>query len=137
MQSVLEDVRRFARATGRYIGTTPNFLPWDQEQARVDLITEEYRELLEALKDGDIVEAADAIADLIYVAVFLAIGMGIPLDKVWREVQDSNMAKLDQNGNAIIDPSTGKVMKPEGWQPPNIKKVLIDAGWRPPTQEEL
>jgi predicted HAD superfamily Cof-like phosphohydrolase len=77
---------------------------------RCDLIDEEAREFREALDARDIVEVADAIADLLYVVYGAARTFGIPVREVFAEVHRSNMTKLDLNGEPIVR-SDGKVMK--------------------------
>ncbi|MBF6358173.1 hypothetical protein IU449_27120 [Nocardia higoensis] len=52
----------------------------------------------------------------------LAVILRIPLDRVWGEVQRSNLAKL-VDGKALRR-EDGKIVKPEGWQPPNIGAIL-------------
>jgi|SRR5579875_1999583 len=121
--SFFDDVKEFHRAFGLRIGVKPE-LPNDLDQAlRVDLILEETKELIKAHVTKDLVEVADAIADLIYVACGMAVAYGIPLNEVWAEVQRSNMAKLGPNGKAIYR-EDGKVLKPVNWTPPNIEGVL-------------
>jgi len=80
---------------------------------------EELREFGEAARHRDLPEIADALADLIYVTLGTAITYGIDLRPVWDEVQRANMAKV--GGPKRED---GKQLKPEGWEPPNIKKAL-------------
>ena len=70
----------------------------------------------------DIVEIADALADIIYIACGTAVSYGIPLDKIWETVHNSNMAKL-VDGKVLLR-ADGKIQKPEGWQPPNIEKII-------------
>ncbi len=73
---------------------------------------------------------ADAIADDIYVLVGSALEYGIPLDKVWDEVQDSNMKKFP-NGVAVFN-DIGKLMKPADWKPPDVASAIerdTDAEW--------
>lgn len=57
---------------------------------------------------------------MIYVLVGAALAFGIPLDRVWSEVQRANMAKL--GGARRAD---GKILKPEGWQPPRIHEAIF------------
>lgn len=87
------------------------------------------KELLIAIKDGDIVEIADGIADSIYVLVYTAHCYGIPLERVWDEVQRTNMAKFP-DGVVLRREGDGKIMKPEGWEPPDIKDILEAHGYR-------
>lgn len=76
---------------------------------------------------GDMEEIADGLADLIYVAVGAALEFGIPLDRVWAEVQRSNMAKVDAETGRVRKRADGKVLKPDGWTPPDIKSALAVA----------
>ncbi len=91
-----------------------------------DLIKEEVgKELLPALARGDLVEIADGIADSIYVLIYTAHAYGIPIEKVFDEVQRTNMAKFP-NGKAIRR-DDGKILKPSGWSPPDIKRIIEEA----------
>jgi NTP pyrophosphatase (non-canonical NTP hydrolase) len=85
---------------------------------------EEYGELSKGMKDNDVVEIADGIADLIYVLLGTAIELGIDMSPIWNEVQKTNMAK--EGGGARPD---GKILKPPGWEPPHIGAILHQQGW--------
>ena len=61
---------------------------------RVSLITEEYNELLEAVKNHDYVETVDALADIMYVVLGMGRAIGVDLQKAFDIVHDSNMSKL-------------------------------------------
>ena len=111
----------------------------ERTELRKDLIEEEFDEFLEShqtvyvgssrlgfyheLVGVDTVAYADALADLVYVCFGAAIEAGIDLNMVLRDVHRSNMSKLDADGKPIYR-EDGKVAKPAGWQPPNIKEVL-------------
>lgn len=86
---------------------------------RSALMREELDETIHAMSQGDIPGVADGLVDLIYVAIGTAIAYGIDLRPVWDAVQAANMAKV--GGPTRAD---GKVLKPEGWQPPDIEGVL-------------
>ena len=75
-------------------------------------------------KQPDMVETADGLCDMIYVALGCAVEMGIDLAPLFEEVHATNMAKV--NGPVRGD---GKILKPEGWQPPQIAKLLREQGW--------
>ena len=90
----------------------------------VDLIFEEFIELVQAELDGDLEGVADALGDLEYVLHYSAIRKGIPLDEVFAEIHRSNMTKLDENGKPIKHPKTGKVVKGPNYEPPNITAIL-------------
>jgi len=62
---------------------------------RVELISEELKELEQAIKDKDLVEVADALCDIQYVlsGAVLEFGMGEKFAELFDEVQRSNMSK--------------------------------------------
>jgi predicted HAD superfamily Cof-like phosphohydrolase len=121
--SFYTDVKDFHIAFGQRVGEKPE-LPVDsnERKLRIRLLKEEFEEYMAAEIDEDIVEVADALADLIYIACGTAVSYGIPLDKVFEEVHRSNMAKL-VDGKPLYR-EDGKVMKPEGWTAPDIEGVL-------------
>ncbi len=62
---------------------------------RVELISEELKELEQAIKDNDMVEIADALCDIQYVlsGAVLEFGLGEKFVELFNEVQRSNMSK--------------------------------------------
>ena len=75
----------------------------------------------------NLVEVADGIGDSIYVLCQLARSLGIPLNSVWNCIQASNMGKVNQKtGKIERHPETGKVLKPEGWKPPDLFALLLN-----------
>ncbi len=114
-----DDVYEFHEKFGCYIGKTPSVPDVGTAALRENLLREEFRETIAALQKGDLVEIADGLADLIYVAAGLAVSYGIPLDEVWEEVHRSNMAK---EGGATRE--DGKILKPAGWVAPDVAGVL-------------
>jgi predicted HAD superfamily Cof-like phosphohydrolase len=70
----------------------------------------------------------DGIIDTIVVLTGLGYSMGIDMEKAWREVHGTNMAKIDpETGKVIRRESDGKVLKPEGWVPPDLVKVVMES----------
>lgn len=94
-----------------------------QSELYVDLIVEEFKELMFAYGNRDMVEIADACADLKWVIEGLEHTLNIPQQKVWDEVARSNLSKISPTGK-VIKREDGKVLKPEGWSPPNIKAII-------------
>lgn len=86
---------------------------------RVKLLKEEFKELRRAIRKGDIVEACDALEDMRYLIDGCGVEWGIDLEPVFVEVHRTNMLKA--GGPRRRD---GKILKPEGWQPPDIEGVL-------------
>ena len=97
-------------------------LKGEQQNLYMNLITEEYRETIEAFDNDDLIEVADGLADMVWVIMGMCSSCGIDFNKVWEEVRASNMSKF-VDGRAIKN-EAGKIMKPETYFKPNIKKVL-------------
>jgi predicted HAD superfamily Cof-like phosphohydrolase len=91
---------------------------------RACLMVEELGELLEAMADGDVVDALDALCDLRYVTdgTVLELGFAPTFDLAFAEVHRSNMSKV-VDGKVQRDPM-GKVLKPEGYTPPDLAGLL-------------
>lgn len=79
----------------------------------------------------DMIEAADAIADILVVTYGGANALGINADKALKEVHKSNMTKVRADGTVERRPGDGKVVKPSTYEPPNMHKVLVEQGWDP------
>jgi predicted HAD superfamily Cof-like phosphohydrolase len=124
MKSLLDDVRAFHEAFGVDIRAAPGFPAPERVLLRKKLVYEEIAEFSAACASGDLPGVADALADAIYVLVGTALEFGIPLDRVWDEVQRSNMAKADPLTGKAIKREDGKVLKPSGWTPPDIAGCL-------------
>lgn len=86
-----EAVLKFHQMTQLPIRQKPEFEIGSEWQDRIDLIDEEFTELLTAV---DIYERADALGDLLYVVLGAAIVTGIDLQPIFKEIQRSNMSKL-------------------------------------------
>lgn len=124
-KTVQEMVTEFHQAFGHPHRLEPMaVLPDAEKSLRAELIEEEFNEYIKAVNEADIVEVADALADIVYVVYGAALCHGIDLDAILRVVHESNMSKLGANGKPIYDPNTGKVLKPADWEPPKIKEVL-------------
>jgi predicted HAD superfamily Cof-like phosphohydrolase len=125
MSKFVDDVRAFHLVTDTPVLASPQIPNADRILLRKRLIDEEVNvELFTAMKENNIVEIADAIADSIYVLIGTALEYGIPLDAVWGEVQISNMAKVDLDTGKVRRREDGKVLKSEGWTKPDIRKAL-------------
>ena len=122
MSNMFKDVIDFHKAFGQKVGDKPELPDINERGLRMKLLREEFEEYMEAEEENDLVEIADALADLIYIACGTAVSYGIPLDEIYDEVHRSNMSKL-VDGKPIYR-EDGKVMKPEGWSPPDIKGIL-------------
>ena len=137
-------VRRFHHVYGLPVQTDGASLERESLGMRMSLIAEEFAELVGAVygqaaraeiessyrravaaDDGarDTVEAADALADLVYVIYGMALETGIDLAAVLAEVQRSNMSKLGVDGRPVHR-EDGKVLKGPDYFPPDVEAVL-------------
>lgn len=123
MQHPYDAVDQFHEAFNLPRGETPHLPSHEVRDLRTKLLREEFMEYMDAEHTDDLVEIADALADIIYIACGTAVAYGIPLDRVFAEVHRSNMAKLGPDGKPIYR-EDGKVMKPADWQPPRIAQTL-------------
>jgi predicted HAD superfamily Cof-like phosphohydrolase len=117
-----DDVKNFMIAAEHTVSDELQGTFTQQAMMYHDLIKEEFFELAMAIRKFDMVETADACADLIWVIEGLCHSLGIPLQKVWDEVARSNMSKCI-NGK-LIKREDGKVLKPDTYSPPDIKTIL-------------
>ena len=104
---------------------TPCLIDEKEYLLRYNLMTEEKREYLEACKNGDIVEIADALGDQLYVlfGTILKHGLHDDMFSIFDEIHRSNMSKLDENGKPILR-KDGKILKGQNYFKPNIKRIL-------------
>ena len=94
---------------------------------RYNLMREENDEYLDACRQGDLVEVADALGDQLYIlcGTILKHGLQHKIEEVFDEIQRSNMSKLDSNGRPIFR-EDGKILKGQNYFKPNIKQILED-----------
>jgi len=84
------------------------------------LIKEEYDELVTAILDDDKVEQLDALIDILVVTMGAIRAAGWDGEGAWQEVMRTNFAKIDPETGKVRKRDDGKVLKPEGWTPPNL-----------------
>lgn len=122
----------------------PSTLDFERVHMRMGLIAEETAELFAAVygeaagarvaeamatvRDQgtrDVIEAADALADLVYVIYGMALEAGIDLDQVLAEVHSSNLSKLMPDGS-VLRREDGKVLKGPNFRQPDIHSVIAE-----------
>lgn len=130
--AVIQFHRRF-----RVLPETPHpaLLSNDRQLQRLARMLEELHEFESAHLNGDLVKAADALADLVYFALGTAALMSLPFDHIFEEVHIANMSKIrieDAGDSKYKD--VNDIVKPEGWQSPHesILLWLHRAGYVPP-----
>jgi len=94
-------------------------------ELRYRLMQEENNEYLEAARNKDLVEIADALGDKLYIlcGTILAHGLQDKIVEVFDEIQRSNMSKLSADGLPVIR-EDGKILKGPNYFKPNIKSIL-------------
>lgn len=120
--SVFEDVKNFMTACdqGKSEQTATLYL---------ELINEEMNELSDGVEGGSDVATLDAICDTIWTLIGYAHAKGYPIETAWDAVALSNLRKIDLRTGKVNRRADGKVLKPEGWKPPDISRILDDAGF--------
>ena len=119
--SYQKDVEDFMSAGDQPINKELS-LQGDQQKLYMNLITEEYKETLQAFENNDLVEVADGLTDMVWVIMGMCSSCGIEFNKVWEEVRSSNMSKF-VDGKAVKN-DAGKIMKPDTYFKPDLKKIL-------------
>jgi len=118
VEDMLAEVSRFnAEILCLPVPSAPTIPSEERWKFGYHFMLEELDEFHTACKENNIPDAADALVDLIYVALGRLLEMGIPPGPIFREVQRANMEKkrglVEKRGQPI------DAVKPEGWQPPN------------------
>jgi predicted HAD superfamily Cof-like phosphohydrolase len=109
------DQEKFMRACGQSI----EGLDEAQYKLYCDLIEEEYNdEFKTALANNDRVEQLDALIDILVVTIGAIHSGGFDAEGAWREVMNTNFAKIDSETGKVRKREDGKVLKPVGWTAP-------------------
>ena len=88
------------------------------------LIDEEYGELVDAVDADDKVEQLDALVDILVVTMGAIRAAGWDGEAAWKEVMNTNFAKIDAVTGKVRKREDGKVLKPEGWQAPELSQFI-------------
>lgn len=144
------DVREFTEKSmetslqGKPVAMTPEQVQFAMEMMTSEIVelgqtvftTEKAQEIIRNAVNKDlsnidienetqkITEQCDAIIDVIYYALNCAAKQKFPLNEIFAEVHRANMSKAI-NGK-FQKREDGKIIKPEGWQPPNLEKIIIE-----------
>ena len=121
MSNVFKDQTKFMVACDQTV------CEWNKKQLDMyhSLIKEETTELQEAFDQDNKIEILDALIDIIVVTVGAINSMGADGESAWNEVMKTNFAKINSQTGKVNKREDGKVLKPEGWQPPNLKSYII------------
>lgn len=89
-----------------------------------NLIREEFDEFIKAYLENDNEAQLDGCMDLIWVILGYCYMKNYDVSGAWAEVARSNLSKIDSVTGKVIKNKNGKVMKPDGWTPPNLKPFV-------------
>ena len=133
MHTVQRQVTAFHAAGGHLINDSPKLVDAKTIALRKRLISEEARELFEAMTNDDLVAVAHELADLLYVVYGTAISYGIDMQPVSDEVHRANMTKFgtpgeyantcEETGKSLKDQDC-KTLKPATYKKPNIAEIV-------------
>ena len=117
MTNVFNDIELFATACDQ---------PASPENYKMylGLIDEEYGELVDAVMADDKVEQLDALVDILVVTMGAIRAAGWDGEAAWKEVMDTNFAKIDATTGKVRKREDGKVLKPEGWKAPELSQFI-------------
>ncbi len=120
MTNPFRDQEKFMRACDQTTDV------WNQAQfdLYVNLIEEEFKELKEAISANDRVEILDALEDIMVVTAGAMHSAGFNGEGGWKEVMRTNLAKIDRDTGKVRKREDGKVLKPVGWTPPDLKSYV-------------
>lgn len=126
MQLNIQSVRTFMAAANQPEGNIETAKLYSER-----ITPEEYRERTDAwqlikldpLNKRHQIEHLDGIIDSIWCLIAEGLAMGYDVEGAFNEVARSNISKISSNGK-IIKASTGKVMKPDTYSPPNLEPYI-------------
>ncbi|SRR5579862_488887 len=113
-------VMHFHSSFGIPIGSVPTHLATDRVIGRSRWLVEEVKEFGTA---PSLLEQADALIDIIYLALGGLVEIGVRPDALFKIVHQSNMTKLNADGRPVLS-EDGKVRKPSNWQSPSVELAL-------------
>jgi predicted HAD superfamily Cof-like phosphohydrolase len=121
MTNPFRDQEKFMRACDQSVGGEFDL---KQFNMYLGLIKEEYKELQVAIENNDQIETLDALIDILVVTIGTIHSMGSDAEGAWKEVMQTNFAKIDKDTGKVRKREDGKVLKPVGWTPPNLEPYV-------------
>jgi len=125
LNQYVKRVKEWCTTTEIDTAETPRNISPERSVLRYNLMEEENKEYLQATINGDTVETADALGDMLYILLgtMLEHGMQNHIERVFNEIHRSNMSKMDDEGKPIRR-EDGKILKGPKYFRPNIKKII-------------
>lgn len=121
--AAVDAVRDWLAAAGLPVPGHPTLaVAANQREMACALIEEEAAEFRGAVEASDLVEIADAVADLIWVVLEAGVTFGIPIEEVFAEVRRSNLTKIE-SGEPVVN-AVGKIVAGPGFSAPDLLRIL-------------
>jgi predicted HAD superfamily Cof-like phosphohydrolase len=117
MSNPFRDQEKFMRACDQTVGEFNE----EQYQLYCNLISEEFNELVASTTK---VDDLDALIDILVVTVGAIHSLGADAEGAWKEVMKTNFAKIDSETGKVRKREDGKVLKPLGWEPPELEQFV-------------
>jgi len=114
------DQEKFMKACDQSVGE----FNVEQFNLYTKLIEEEFKELKLAIDNNDKVETLDALIDILVVTIGALHSFGADVEGAWKEVMNTNFAKIDKETGKVRKREDGKVLKPIGWTPPELEQFI-------------
>lgn len=114
------DQEKFMRACDQSVDD----YDFSQYNMYLKLIDEEVSELKQAVIDNNDLEQLDALIDILVVTIGAIHSAGFDAEGAWKEVMRTNFAKIDKDTGKVRKREDGKVLKPTGWLPPDLKPFI-------------
>ena len=117
MTNPFRDQEKFMKACDQSVAE------YNEEQYTLycNLIREEFQELLDSNTAKD---DLDALIDILVVTIGAIHSLGADAEGAWKEVMRTNFAKIDKDTGKVRKREDGKVLKPQGWTPPELEPYL-------------
>jgi predicted HAD superfamily Cof-like phosphohydrolase len=109
MNKQFEMVKEFQKAMEQPVADTPTAMDPKRLFQRYHYMLEELKEFFHAKTT---VDQADAMIDLIYLAIGTLVEMGVKPEQLFQIVHEANMSKLWEDGKPRFREGDGKVLKP-------------------------
>ena len=117
MSNLFRDQETFMIACDQTVGVENK----DQYGLYLGLIEEEVQELRDSTTR---VDDLDALIDILVVTIGALHSIGADVEGAWKEVMGNNQSKINPRTGRVNKREDGKVLKPEGWKPPELERFL-------------
>ena len=123
---LFQDIINFHKHYGLKGRITPGqIMTYELKNARIIHMHEELHEYMKAVQKGDVLNALDALVDLVYVALGTAYFHGFDFNEAWRRVHEANMRKVRVDAAENSKRGTKfDVVKPKGWVGPDLEDLV-------------